>query len=112
MAKETLGTDLNGRVDYSLPAPVSCWDAPLVANTILTITTPPNFNRAFFSYGVGTNVWVTLDGTSPVVPASSAATTQELNPGVRQISINGGQSIKFISDAASFVNVRYDLGAD
>lgn len=111
MSKEILGTDINGRVDFSLPEPVYCWDAPLVANTILTITTPPNFNRAFFSYGVGTNVWVTLDGTSPVVPGSSTATTQELNPAVRQIDVDGGQSIKLISNTASFINVRFDLGA-
>jgi hypothetical protein len=108
---ELLGTDVAGNVDFSLPVPVSCWDALLTANVVTTITTPPNFNRAFFSYAVGTNVWVTLNGTTPVVPSTSAASTQELNPAVRQINISGGQSIKFISDSASTINVRYDLGA-
>jgi hypothetical protein len=111
MAKETLGTDINGRVDFSLPVPASCYDVVLTENTVETITTPPNFNRAFFSYAVGTNVWVTLDGTDPEVPSSNKASTQELNPAVRQLDFNGGESIKFISDAASFVNIRFDLGA-
>lgn len=108
----TLGTDINGKVDFSLPAPVACEDVPLAATTVATITTPPNFNRAFFAYSPGTNVWVTLDGTTPAVPGSIGASTQELLPGVRQININGGQTIKFISDTAAHVNVRYDLGSN
>lgn len=111
MSLETLGTDINGRVDYSLPKPVRCRDELLGAAVAVTVTTPPNFNRAFFSYAVGTNVWVTLDGSTPVVPVGGSDTTQELNPGVRQISLAGGESIKAISDVASFLNIRYDLGA-
>lgn len=111
MSKEILGTDENGRVDFSLPTPVLCRDELLTANVAVTVTTPPNFNRAFFSYAVGTNVWVTYDGSAPVVPAAGANSTQELNPGVRQIRISGGESIKVISDVASFLNIRWDLGA-
>lgn len=111
MALENLGTDINGRVDFSLPIPARCEDVPLADNVVTTITTPVNFNRAYFSYSVGTNVWVTFDGTTPVVPTEPVATTQELNPSGRQISINGGQSIKMISNTASYVNIRYDIGA-
>jgi len=111
MAKETLGTDLNNKVDYSLPAPVACYDIALTASMVATVTTPANYNRVFFSFGIGTNVWVTMDGTNPVVPSTGAFTTQELNPASRQIKYSGGQSLKFISDSASYVNIRYDLGA-
>jgi len=111
MAKENLGTDINGRVDFSLPPPVSCYDIALTASTVATMTTPANYNRAFFSFYLGTNVWATMDGSAPVVPVSPGASTQELNPSVRQIKIAGGQTLKFISDTASYVNIRFDIGA-
>lgn len=111
MAKEALGTDVNGKVDFSLAAPVSCRDLALAANVISSATTPPNFNRAFISYAVGTNVWMTMDGSNPIVPSTTHATTQELLPSIRQLDIDGGETLKFISDSASFVNIRYDLGA-
>lgn len=109
MALLSIGKDINGAVDFSLPAPVMTWDGVLAANVVTTMTTPPNFNRAFFSYAVGTNVWVTLDGSAPVVPASDDFSKQELNPSIRQILIAGGQTIKMISDTASHVNIRFDL---
>jgi hypothetical protein len=111
MALEALGTDINGKTDFTLPAPIKCQDVVLTANVVSTVTTPANFNRAFFSYAVGTNVWVTLDGSTPTVPAVDGLSTQELNPAGRQISIDGGQTIKMISDSASHVNIRYDLGS-
>lgn len=110
MSQEVLGKDVTGEVDFSLPKPISCWDEPLVATVVSTITTPAGFNRAFFSFAVGTNVWATYDGTTPVIPVTGAATKQELNPGIRQININGGDIIKVISDTASFINIRYDQG--
>lgn len=111
--KEILGTDINGRVDYSLPQPTSCYNGGLEANTIKEIVTPPNFNRAFFSYASGADVWITFNGDDPVlIPGGGWTTSQELNPGVRQLDINGGQTIKFLSEADCYVNVRYDLGAD
>lgn len=111
MAKLTLGTDINGKVDYSLPIPVACGDEALAANVVSTVIAPVNFNRVFFSYGIGTNVWVTFDGTTPIVPSGSHNTTQLLRPSQIQLSINGGTVIKFISDTASVVNIRWDLGA-
>lgn len=111
MSKEVIGTDINGHLDYTLPKPVKCRDEILAASTVVTVTTPPNFNRAFFSYAVGTNVWVTYDGSAPVVPVGGADSTQELNPAGRQIDTNGGESIKAISDVASFLNIRWDVGA-
>lgn len=111
MAKETLGTDINGRVDFSLPKAARTRDELLAENVVIAITTPANFNRAFFNYAVGTNVWVTLDGSVPVVPSGGIDGTQELNPSIRQIDIGGGQLIKVVSDSASFVNIRYDVGA-
>lgn len=109
--KETLGTDVNGKVDFSLPRPSRCRDIPLTATVVATTTTPVNYNRAFFSFAIGTNVWVTMDGATPAVPAVAADSTQELNPGVRQIDFQGGQTLKFISDSASYVSIRYDLGS-
>lgn len=107
--KELLGRDIGGQVDFSLPPPSACYDIALAENAAAAIVAPVNFNRAFFSFAIGTNNWVTLDGSAPIVPSSGAATTQELNPAVRQIS-TGGQTIKIISDTASFVNVRFDTG--
>jgi hypothetical protein len=110
MAQEVLGTDVNGKVDFTLPKPIACRDEVLTANIPASVTTPANFNRAYFSIAVGTNVWVTYDGSVPVVPAVSADSTQELNPAGRQININGGETLKFISDTASHVNIRWDKG--
>jgi hypothetical protein len=110
MARLALGTDINGKVDFSLAGAVACEDVLLAPNVVTAITTPPNFNRAFFSYQPGTTTWVTLDGSVPAVPASTGASTQELNPSIRQIDINGGQTIKFISNTVVILNVRYDLG--
>lgn len=111
MALENLGTDINGRIDFTLDAPVACWDIPLTPDAVMTVTSPAGFNRVFFSYAVGTNVWVTMNGTTPVVPSTSIASTQELLPSGRKINVNGGQTLKFISDTASYVNVRFDQGS-
>ena len=110
MALENLGTDINGKVDFTLPTPVSCYDIPLAANTVDSAVTPANFNRAYISYAPGTNVWVTYDGSTPVKPVAKGPSTQELLPSGRQINIDGGQTLKFISDTTSYVNIRYDVG--
>lgn len=111
MAKETLGRDFNGITDYSLPFPVAGTYATLAANTEQTITTPPNFNRVFFSYSVGTNVFVGIGDVSITIPSGSfVASTTELNPMIRQISVKGGETLRFISDSAAYVQVRYDMG--
>jgi hypothetical protein len=111
MAQENLGTDINGEVDFSLDPPVSCYDVALAATTVVTVSTPVNFNRAFLGYAVGTNVWMTMDGSAPVVPSTGAFTKQELNPAIRKISMSG-QTLKFISDSASSVNIRFDLSTN
>ena len=110
MSQERLGRDVSGAVDFSLPAPISCEDALLAPAAVVSITAPLNFNRAFFSYSPGTNVWVTLDGTAPVVPVSTGSSTQELNPAIRQLNANVAQTIKLISDTAAYVSIRFDLG--
>lgn len=111
MSREILGTDMNGRVDYSLPTPIMCDAIPLTSGTINSVTTPPNFNRAYFSPGVGANVWVTFDGTDPVIPSENTRCAQELNPNGRKLNIDGGQTIKMICDISTVVGIRYDLGA-
>lgn len=111
MSKENLGTDINGRVDFSLASPIRCDDIPLSDSVVNSVTAPAGFNRAFLSYAVGTNVWITFDGTVPAIPISNTVSTQELNPSVRQLSGSGTQVIKLISDSASYVNIRYDQGA-
>lgn len=110
MSKEVLGTDINGAIDFSLPKMVAGAGTTLAPSVAQTFTTPPNFNRAFFSFAVGTNVFVAIDDTAEIFGGSPAATTSELNPGVRQLNINGGQTISVISDSASYVGIRYDLG--
>jgi hypothetical protein len=118
MSSELLGRDYSGAfTDYSLPPPARCQDVALAANTIRTVTAPATlygdfYNRAFFSFQPGVNVWVTLDGSDPVVPGAgtSNASTQELLPGVRQLGGNGTTQIKMISDTTAYVNIRFDMG--
>jgi len=113
MAKELLGKDFAGTVDFSLPFPVAGAYTTLAAGVEQTTVTPPNFNRAFFSFAVGTNVFVKQGTTAVTLPGGAfSSTTTELNPAVRQIDINGGQTLRFISDTTSYVQIRYDLGQD
>jgi hypothetical protein len=111
ITKETLGTDINGKVDFSLPKMSYGQGTTLAAGVAQTFTTPANFNRVFFSYSVGTDVFVAIDNTAAVFGGAVANTTSELNPAVRQLSIAGGQTISVISPAAAYVGLRYDIGA-
>lgn len=111
MSKEVLGTDINGKVDFSLPKCVAGTYTTLAADVEQTVTTPPHFNRAFFSFSLGTNVFVDIDNSVALPGSSFASSTAELNPGVRQIDINGGQVLHFRSDTTAYVQIRYDLGA-
>jgi len=113
MAQEILGTDTNGKVDFSLPkmAPSAGTGTTLSANVAQTFTTPANFNRVFFSYSVGTNVFVAIDDTAAAFGGSPAITTSELNPSIRQLNIAGGQTISVISPTTAYVGIRYDLGS-
>jgi hypothetical protein len=110
MAQETLGRDINGAVDFSLPYCISGASTTLAANTEQTFTTPPGFNRAFFSYSLGTNVFFDVGKTVTLPGGSFASSTAELNPGVRQISNNGGEAFHFISDTTAYVQIRFDQG--
>lgn len=110
MSQELLGRDKSGAVDYTLAACISGWSDPLTANVVVTTTTPAGFNRVYFSAAIGTNIWVTMDGSTPSATASGAS-TQELNPGGRYMSINGGTTLKIVSDTASAVTLRYDIGS-
>lgn len=114
MLTENLGTDVNGRVDYtlSLPSSTQIVYTALAANAEQTVTTLPNFNRAYFFFSAGANVFVGNGSTPITLPTSSfTSTTAELNPGGRKISKNGGETLRFISDIAAYVVIRYDLGA-
>lgn len=111
MTQETLGTDINGRVDFSLPKMTLGAGTTLTAGVAQTFTTPSNYNRAFFSYAAGTNVFVAIDDTAAVFGGAVATTTSELNPSIRQLNIAGGQTISVISPTASYVGIRYDLAS-
>ena len=110
MSKEVLGTDINGKVDFSLPKMISGQDTTLAALTAQTFTTPPGFNRVSFSCSVGTDIFVSFVETASIPGASVATTTSELNPARRKINIDGGESISVISRTVSDVQLRYDLG--
>lgn len=111
MAQEALGTDINSRVDFSLPPMTAGAGTTLAANTAQSFTTPAGFNRAFFSYSVGTDVFVAIDDTAAIFGATVAATTSELCPAIRQIDIAGGQTISVKSPTVAYVGIRYDLGS-
>jgi hypothetical protein len=108
--KEVLGTDINGKVDYSLPQ-MSYGQGTTVTSSPQTFTTPPNFNRAFFSY-YGGAVFVSFGGTATVYGGSVADTTSELMPSSRQISVRGGETISVVSPTTAYVGIRYDVGKD
>lgn len=112
MSLETLGTDINSKVDFSLPAAIAgqCVKTTLSAAVEQHTTTPPSFNRAFFSCTPGTNVFVAIGATAELPGSSFTVCQDELNPSIRQISIQGGQTISCISDTDAFVNIRYDQG--
>jgi hypothetical protein len=112
MSLEILGKDYNGNVDWSLPPPDNSATRVLSAGTVKSFTvptaTPGNIiNKVFFSFAVGTNVFVTYDGSSPDY-SSDNTINQELNPGVRQIK--EGMTLKFKSDTSSWVVMRFDQG--
>lgn len=111
MSRETLGRDINGAVDFSLPKCIAGAYTTLTGGAEQTVTTPPNFNRAFFSFALGTNVFYDINKTVALPTGSFASSTAELNPGVRQIDINGGEVLHFISDTASYVQIRFDQGS-
>ncbi len=108
---ENLGKDLNGNVDYSLPGCTLGSSVTLVANTEKTVTTPSGFNRAFFAYAVGTNVFYGFNTTAVLPGSSFADSTVELNPSARQINEGGGDTLHFICATASYVQIRFDRGA-
>lgn len=111
MSEESLGRDVRGAVDFSLPYCISGASTTLTANVEQTVTTPPNFNRAFFSYSLGTNVFFDVGKAVALPGGSFASSTAELNPGVRQISDNGGEVLHFISDTNAYVQIRFDKGS-
>jgi hypothetical protein len=78
-ARELFGRDVSGVSDYTLPFPVigQCTYTTLAANVEQTVTTPAGYNRAFFSYSSGANVFVNLNATAAAPSGSFAATTWE-----------------------------------
>lgn len=108
MSVQLLGKDYSGQyIDYSLPAPVRCQDITLDGINPQTVNVPAGYNRAFFTATV--NFWATLDGSVPTIPTGNTASTQELNPGIRQLN-STTPTIKLISNTAGYVNIRFDIG--
>lgn len=112
MSIEMLGRDINGAVDYSLRFPADGESATfaLSAGVETTVTIPAGtYNRAFFSFAVGTNVWVETGSDPITVPTGTVAFgKKELNPGVRQVA--PGQVLRFICDTTSYVQVAFRQG--
>ena len=106
---EMLGKDYTGQyIDYSLPQASTCRDIVLDGTNPQTVNVPAGYNRAFFSATI--NFWATLDGSTPVIPSAGVSTsTQELNPGIRQLDAST-PTIKLISNTAGDVNIRFDVG--
>lgn len=108
MPKETIGTDINGRPDFSLDFPDVGTSTGLTANVEQTVTVPAYYNRAFFSYSVGTNVFVNLNATAAAPGGSFASTTTELNPSVRKVK--GGDVLHVISPTNAYVQISFRQG--
>lgn len=109
MPLENLGKDIKGTCDFSLNFPDAGAYTTLAANTEQTYTVPDGYNRAFFSYAVGTNVFVGVGSSSITVPSGSfASSTTELNPSVRQVL--GGQTLRFICPTTSYVQISFRRG--
>lgn len=118
MTKEILGTDVNGRCDFTLPACELGAEVVLAAATETSTVVPTttiggaSIKRAFFSWGGGADVFVAIGGSSIAaalpVGGTFSATQQELNPMGRQVT--PGQTISVISATETYFNIRYDTG--
>ena len=98
--------DLNGFNTFLLGLSDLGVDTTLAPNVEQTTIVPENVNVAVLEYAVGTNVFVDI-GTAPIsLPgAAFSDSTKRLNPsGVKVIP---GQTLRFICDTASYVEVSY-----
>lgn len=112
MAKLHLGKDINGSIDFSLPAASYVIDAVLTPGDEQHFVTPPGYNRMFISSLVGTDIYVSIDAGTATFPSSTFTqnpSNTELNPNIRQINILGGQTISVISAVDTEVSFRLDL---
>jgi hypothetical protein len=112
MSKETLGKDINGAIDFTLPFPISGARTTLAPSVEQTFAAPAGFNRVYFTFSPGTSVFVGMGSTPISVPSGSfVSSTIEQNPAGRQLSGNGTETLRFISDTAAYVTMRFDSGS-
>jgi len=99
--------DAQGTSAYAPQTSDLKYRAALTQSTETSITLPTDFQNytVLFSYSAGANVWVDMTGGTASVPVtpSLATTTQELNPGQRQVP--GGQDISMVTGDTSGAEV-------
>lgn len=99
--KFNMSRDINGYNGFGIQptANADMQSTFLAANTAQSVTVPDNYPNwiVIFSYTPGSNIWVSFDGSTAVVPASSfAAVNSCLNPAARAVVKN--QVISFITN--------------
>ena len=100
--------DIKGYNSYAAPFSQNKFSATLAAAGNATITVPAttNYSRwvVAFSYGAGSNIWVSVDGTA-AAPAGGtfASTTSQLLPGA--LAVNTGDTINVLNSGAGAADV-------
>lgn len=112
--------DVQGFNSYAPPVSTNMFNATLAAGGNASITLPTNEPHwiVAFSYQPGSDIWVRFNGTAAApVGATFAATTSELNPGVRIVSCfkadgTTAATINILNNGASSADVWVGLYAN
>lgn len=107
VTKFIMGRDINGYVCFSLPFTDTKKSVALATGVEQHFTVPSDVGRVAIVTQPGTTVWVAHNSTAALPTGSIADTTSELNPGVREIKVNAGDTLSLItSDTSAEVGIQ------
>ncbi len=118
--KLNFARDVQGYNSFAPPVSTNMFSATLAAAGNATITLPTNALSwiVAFSYQPGSDIWVRFNGTAAApAGATFAATTSELNPGVRVVSAfkadgTTAATINILNNGASSADIWVGLYAN
>ena len=90
---------------YRLSLKERCRAIQAVANTVYTLTKPANTDRAYI---VATSpVWITLDGSNPVVSTGTSTSAERSPLAPSNLWIGGATELRIISAVAQTITVEF-----